>query len=92
MTEPRRTVWSILADEWDPDHPAVRRGRDILRPSEPVQDALRRPEPLPAESEPTPEPVTAPEESMRGRIADLVARVQAGDLSAVDMLRRLIDR
>lgn len=82
-----------VADPWSDDDPAIRRMRDVLRGPEAVQDAPGRPEPAAVESEPTPEPVRPSEESTarRGRIADLVARVQAGDLSAVDILRRLID-
>jgi hypothetical protein len=96
MTEPRRrTAWSVLADEWDPDHPAIRRMREALaleptpeRP-QPAQDGPGRPEPVAVASESTP----APDESTRrNRIAELVARVQAGDLSAVDVLRRTLSR
>jgi hypothetical protein len=87
----RRSAWSALADDWDPDHPAIARMRDALalQPTpEPVQDAPGRPEPVEVASE----PAEAPPDPRRGRIAELVARVQAGDLSAVDLLRRLIDR
>jgi hypothetical protein len=87
----RRSAWSALADDWDPDNEAIARMRDALalQPTpEPVQDAPGPPEPVEVASEPA-EPLPDPS---RGRIADLVARVQAGDLSAVDLLRRLIDR
>ena len=91
----RRSAWSALADEWDPDHPAVALGRAALTlegPPQTAQDAPERPFQSEVASATTPEPQAAPDESRRGRIADLVARVQAGDLSAVELLRRLLDR
>lgn len=96
MTEPRRQ-WVV--DLWADDDPALRLGRaglalePVLETSEPVQDAPRRPEPVTLESTPTKASVAAPEESKReSRITELVGRVRAGDLSAVDMLRHLLDR
>jgi hypothetical protein len=91
MTEPRRrTAWSALADEWDPNHPAIRRMQDALA-LQPVQEAPQRPEPAEVESEPTPEPAAVPESSRRQRIQDLIQRSRNGDLSATDILRRLLD-
>lgn len=86
-------------DIWNDDDPAVQRVREALtlaaqRRAEPVQDAPGRIEPVEVESTPAPEPVATPEESSarQGRIQELIARVRAGDLSAVDTLRRLLDR
>jgi hypothetical protein len=88
--EPRRPAWSSgMWDEWDPEKdPALRRTREALqRPVEPP----RAPERVEVESTPTLEPVAAPEGfSRRERIAQLIARVQSGDLSAVDALRTLL--
>ena len=78
---------------WDDDDPAVARMREVLKPPplpeapEPRQKALRPPQSAP-------EPVAAPEPSTgrRERIADLIAHVRAGDLSAVDLLREVLDR
>jgi hypothetical protein len=78
-----RRTW--VYDPWADDDEAIVRMRDAL--------ALE-PTPEPVEAEPKPAPIpepVAPEETKRGRVAELVARVQAGDLSAVEMLRRLID-
>ena len=80
-------------EEWNEDRdPALRRMRDVLHPPapaapEPRQKALRPPQSAP-------EPVAAPEPSTgrRERIADLIAHVRAGDLSAVDLLREVLDR
>lgn len=97
MTEPRRrSTWGAFADEWDPDHEAIRRMREVLRP----QDAPQRPEPSEPPIGATPEPIAAPEESptpsaestRRQRISDLVKLVQSGDLSAVEALRRALTK
>lgn len=87
--EPRRSAWSALADEWDPDHPAVRRGRDALLLGR--EPAPPEPKPPKVELEPEPEPIV-PEPVKRDSVAELVARVRAGDLSAAHALRRLLDR
>lgn len=95
MTERRRTSWSALADEWDPNHPAIARMRDALAlppTAEPVQDAPGRPEPEIVASGSPHAPEEPPAPPQRNRVAELVARLQAGDLSAVDMLRKLVDR
>jgi hypothetical protein len=87
-----RRTW--VADIWSDDDPAMRRMRDALALAptpEPVQDAAQRPDPADVASVATPAP--APAEAPRENpVAALVRRVQAGDLSAVDMLRRLLDR
>ena len=74
-----RSVWSRF-DEWDREtDPALLRMRTAL--------ALNAPEPVDA----APGPETAlPEPSKRARVAQLVARIRAGDLTAVETLRRLI--
>ena len=95
MTRQRSSAWSALADEWSDDHPAIARMRDALalQPTpEPAQDAPRAEQPPTVESNPTSAPVEAPEESKRGRIGELIARVQAGDLSAIEALRRALDK
>jgi hypothetical protein len=84
---PPRSAWSAFADEWDPDHdPALLRMRDAL-----AQDGPGRPER--SEVEPgscDPQPAL-PEPSKQARVSQLVARIRAGDLSAADTLRRLIE-
>jgi hypothetical protein len=88
VTEHRRSAWSALADEWDPERdPALRL----------MQTALA----LPHTEEPTAPRgqvrqlphlvvVTEAAQERRGRISQLVARIKAGDLSAVDLLRELL--
>lgn len=82
-----------FVDPWDPDDPALQRGREGLASAlqnraEPVHDAPRAAK----DPEPVPEAAPAPVEPVRNRVGELVGRVQAGDLSAVDALRRLLDR
>lgn len=81
--------WSHF-DEWDPEtDPALRRMRDAL--AQTAQEAPGRPEPLEADTGSCdPEPAI-PEASKAARVSQLVARIRAGDLSAVDALRRLIE-
>lgn len=89
MPERRRSAWSALADDWSDDNPAIVRGREALQR---LQEAPGRPEAIDVESTPTSEPVAAPDGfSRRERIAQLIARVQSGDLSAVEALRNLLD-
>lgn len=84
MTDRRRSAWSALADEWDPDHPAIARMRDVM--------ALRPVEPPEVAPGATPEPIAAPEESSarRRRISELLARLKAGDYSARQLLEDLL--
>jgi hypothetical protein len=76
-------------DEWDREtDPALLRMRDALALN--AQEASGRPER--SEAEPSscdPDPAL-PEASKQARVSQLVARIRAGDLSAVDALRRLI--
>ena len=87
MTDPRRSMWSALEDIWSDDHPDIRRMRDALRPV----DAPGPSEP-PVAPDTTPEPDRAAEEShrRRGRIAQLVAHVRAGELGARQLLEDLL--
>jgi hypothetical protein len=89
MTEPRRR-WFV--DPFDDDDPAVRRLRDAIAPR-PV-DAPQGAGKAAVTPDTTPDPQRAQKESQtrRGRIAQLVARVRAGDLAGVDLLRRALDR
>lgn len=90
--EPKRSAWSVgMWDDWDVEKSeALRRTRDALA-LQPVQEPRRaeeRPEVAPAAIS---EPVLAPVAfSRREKVAQLVARVQAGDLSAVAALRELL--
>jgi hypothetical protein len=72
--------WRTL-DEWDPDHPAIVRMREAL--------ALRPVEPPDRPNGSGEAPDVA---SRRERIAGLVRRIEAGDLSAVESLRQLLQR
>lgn len=101
MTEPRRrSVWSVLADEWDPDYPALARTREAIASSpatlvdapQTASQAPGRPEPVEVVSEPSTEYSAPPRTSDRRRVGELVQRVRDGDLSAVELLRRLLDR
>ena len=84
-----RSAWGAFGDEWDRDRdPALRRMRDALAQAE--QEALGRPEPTSQRDAIEPEPAL-PEASKQARVAQLVARIRSGDLSAVDALRRLIE-
>jgi hypothetical protein len=72
MTGPRRrTAWAALADEWDPDHPAIARMREglALRPT----DEPGRPEDAPAAAAGESGPPEASER--RSRIRELVRKV-----------------
>lgn len=86
-----RRTWSAN-DIWDENDPALRRLREAIAPRQPVPDAPGQAEPVEAVSEPT-EPIAEPPSIPRRRdhIGELVARVRNGDLSAVDMLRKLLD-
>jgi hypothetical protein len=79
-----------FVDPFDDDDPAVRRLRAAIAPR-PV-DAPGACEPSTVAPDATPEPKRAADESQRrrGRIAQLIARIKAGDLSAVDLLRELL--
>jgi hypothetical protein len=83
--------WRYI-DPWSDDDPAVARMREALalravEPAPDARDAIR------VDDVTTPEPDEAPAlPTRRERIAALVARVSAGDLSAVDLLRRLLDK
>jgi hypothetical protein len=79
-----------FVDPFDDDDPAVRRLRDAIAPR-PV-DALGASGPPRVARDTTPEPKRDAEESQRrrGRIAELVRRVRAGDLCAVDLLGELL--
>lgn len=89
---PRSSAWRVFReDPWGDDDPAVRRGREALRLGMAPQtrsEPLERPFDTEVASESIPEPDEAPR---RNRVGELVARIKAGDLSAVDMLRRLLD-
>jgi hypothetical protein len=88
----RRNAWSAMADEWDPERdPAQIRMREALALQPPLSPS-RKPRDRRSPSRWRPEPAEPAPDPRRGRIAELVARVQAGDLSAVEMLRRLVDR
>jgi hypothetical protein len=94
VTEPRRrSAWRALADEWDPDHPAIARMREALKPP-PVPEAPQPRQQAKVAPDTSPEPVEVPDPSLgrRARISDLIARVRAGDVSAVDLLRKSLDR
>jgi hypothetical protein len=93
MTEPRRSVWGALDDIWSDDDEAVARMRAVLKPP-PVPEAPQPRQKAEVAPDATPEPVTTPSEALsrRGRISDLIARVRAGDLAGVDLLRRALDR
>src|SRR5262245_60155927 len=88
--EPRRPFVVDLWAEWDPDpDPGLRRTRDAeeafaagYRAPQPEQEAPRAPQA--AEAETTPARGPAPEESRRGRVAELLALVRAGDRSAAE--------
>ena len=83
-----RSGWSVFADQWSDDDAAIKRMREALRAAE---TAPGRPEPIEAEpSSCEPDPAL-PEPSKQARVSQLVARIRAGDLSAVDALRRLIE-
>jgi len=89
--EKRRTAWSAFADDWDPENPALVRTREALaKAAQTSQEAPGRPEAIEVESTPTEEPVAGPAFSRRERISQLIARVQSGDLSAVEALRNLL--
>lgn len=93
MTE-RRSVWGTVADLWDPERdPAQQRMRDALAlgsAPQPVQDAPGAAEPLVGAPVATRSYRAPQRPSKRERIAELVRRVKAGDLSAVDLLRRAL--
>lgn len=78
-----RSLWSLVADEWDPEHdPALRRMRDALdRPPTPVPvpEARSAPQAPPV----APEPDLAEMRALRDRVA-------AGDRGAADRLRALL--
>jgi hypothetical protein len=83
------TRWSRF-DEWDPDRdPALRRMREALAQN--AQEAGGRPEPAEPDSGSCDPQPALPEPSKQARVSQLVARIRAGDLSAVDALRRLIE-
>jgi hypothetical protein len=86
---PPRSAWGAFGDEWDRDRdPALRRMADALALN--AQEASGRPER--SEVEPgscDPDPAL-PEPSKQARVSQLVARIRAGDLSAVDQLRELL--
>ena len=96
--ERRRSAWGSL-DFWDPDFdPALRRTNEVIERAD-KERAQRILEPPRAEivpevaPAPTPEPMAAPEESSRReRISQLIERVRAGDLGAIDALRQALDR
>lgn len=91
MTERRRSAWGVLADEWDPDHPAIARMRDALAltPTEEPR-APERPAVASGSTLTAPRPATEETTARRGRIAQLVARLRAGDLSARQLLEDLL--
>jgi len=72
-------------DIWDENDPAVLLLREALA-LKPPPEPVGRPET--ADNAPTLVPASA--ESRRDRIAALVARVRAGDLAAVELLRALL--
>jgi hypothetical protein len=73
-----RARWFV--DIWDEDDPAVARMREALAPR--PTEAPERPE----APEAVPDVTTR-----RERIAALVRRIEVGDLSAVAMLRELLE-
>ena len=79
------TRWRLWA-EWEDDDPALVRMREALALEAPAEAP---PEPAPDPVPPMPERLDP--EVKRSRIAELLARIQAGDLSASEMLRRLLD-
>jgi hypothetical protein len=87
---PPRSAWSAFADEWDPHHdPALLRMRDALALN--AQDgpgAAERSEVESGSCDPQP---ALPEPSKAARVNQLVARIRAGDLSAADTLRKLLE-
>lgn len=80
-----RSRWFV--DIWSDDDPAVARMREARALTSPLEAAP--PEPAPDPIPPMPERLDP--EVKRSRIAELLARIQAGDLSASEMLRRLLD-
>jgi hypothetical protein len=56
-----------------------------------AQEAPGRPEPIEGDTGSCDPQPALPEPSKHARISQLVARIRAGDLSAVDALRRLIE-
>ena len=86
--EPRRSAWSSgMWDDWDPEKdPGLRRMAESMR-LRPPETAPERPEPI--EVAPAPEP-TAQTFSRSEKVALLVQRVRAGDLSAISSLRELL--
>jgi hypothetical protein len=90
---PPRSAWSAFGDEWDPDRdPALLRMRDALALN--AQDGPGRPERAevePGSCDPAPALPVPSKQAKQARVSQLVARIRAGDLSAVDALRRLIE-
>ena len=92
-----RRTWVAALDPFNDDDPAIKWTRDTIAEHERrrVKEALERmgAEKAPTEAvDVTPRPVVEPEPPPRNRLAELVGRVQSGDLSAIDVLRKLVDR
>jgi hypothetical protein len=86
---PPRSAWSAFADEWDPEHdPALRRMHDALQAAQDGPGAAERSEADTGSCDPQP---ALPEPSKAARVNQLVARIRAGDLSAADTLRKLLE-
>ena len=75
--------WLHIADRWDDDDPAIQRMRDALA----LQAAPRTAQNAPQR----PPTVEVASVSRHEAIGQLVRRIRSGDLSAVELLRRLID-
>jgi hypothetical protein len=90
MTERRRSAWSALADEWDPDHPSLALMREALAPR-PVDapGPLAKPEVAPDSTGPL-HHTAEDTQRRRTRISQLIARIRAGDLSARQALEELL--
>jgi hypothetical protein len=84
MSEPRRR-WFV--DIWDDDDPALARMRDALAPRPVAAPGAGGLPVVAPESTPTPDRSAV---ERRSRVASLVQRIKAGDLSAVDLLRELL--
>lgn len=69
-------------DIFSENDPAVRRLREAIA-RKPLPEPVERPEAIDRRSEPV--------MSRSARVSSLVARIRAGDLSAVDALRALLD-
>ena len=78
-----------LSDPWSEDDPAVRRMRDALRAA---QSGPAEPEPDSQASASIAGHGPPPGPSRRARVSQLIARIRAGDVSAIDALRELVDR